>query len=146
MLLNRYPDFILRIARAKLDCPSGTFPLMTTKRLTMRRFTRYDPRAYLAAPPPQVRLRGEVHRLVAPRDQKYQSNFVEVRPYRLVAPMAPCSLTYALAVPQLQDCISALCWTLLLPLCRLQRQRASVSGSYSLIRRSSRLVPSHATS
>lgn len=28
---------------------------------------------------PQVRLRGEVHRLVAPRDQKYQSNFVEVR-------------------------------------------------------------------
>ena len=27
----------------------------------------------------QVRLRGEVHRLIAPRDQKYQSNFVEVR-------------------------------------------------------------------
>jgi AP-2 complex subunit sigma-1 len=27
---------------------------------------------------PQVRLRGEVHRLIAPRDQKYQSNFVEV--------------------------------------------------------------------
>ena len=27
----------------------------------------------------QVRLRGEVHRLVAPRDQKYQSNFVEAR-------------------------------------------------------------------
>ena len=27
----------------------------------------------------KVRLRGEVHRLVAPRDQKYQSNFVEVR-------------------------------------------------------------------
>ena len=27
---------------------------------------------------PQVRLRGEVHRVVAPRDQKYQSNFVEV--------------------------------------------------------------------
>jgi len=26
----------------------------------------------------QVRLRGEVHRLIAPRDQKYQSNFVEV--------------------------------------------------------------------
>ncbi|KAJ9126673.1 hypothetical protein QFC24_001703 [Naganishia onofrii] len=26
----------------------------------------------------QVRLRGEVHRLVAPRDQKYQSNFVEL--------------------------------------------------------------------
>ncbi len=26
----------------------------------------------------QLRLRGEVHRLVAARDQKYQSNFVEV--------------------------------------------------------------------
>ncbi|CCL99532.1 uncharacterized protein FIBRA_01550 [Fibroporia radiculosa] len=32
----------------------------------------------------KVRLRGEVHRLVAPRDQKYQSNFVEVRPIRLL--------------------------------------------------------------
>ena len=31
------------------------------------------------SPLSQVRLRGEVHRLVAPRDQKYQSNFVEVR-------------------------------------------------------------------
>ena len=28
----------------------------------------------------KVRLRGEVHRLIAPRDQKYQSNFVEVSP------------------------------------------------------------------
>ncbi|OXG33383.1 AP-2 complex subunit sigma [Cryptococcus neoformans Bt120] len=27
----------------------------------------------------KVRLRGEVHRLIAPRDQKYQSNFVEFR-------------------------------------------------------------------
>ena len=27
----------------------------------------------------QVRLKGEVHRLIAPRDQKYQSNFVEFR-------------------------------------------------------------------
>ncbi|KNZ75221.1 AP-2 complex subunit sigma, partial [Termitomyces sp. J132] len=31
----------------------------------------------------KVRLRGEVHRLVAPRDQKYQSNFVEV-PFQLI--------------------------------------------------------------
>lgn len=31
----------------------------------------------------QVRLRGEVHRLVAPRDQKYQSNFVEVSRVRV---------------------------------------------------------------
>jgi hypothetical protein len=26
----------------------------------------------------KLKLKGEVHRLVAPRDQKYQSNFVEV--------------------------------------------------------------------
>jgi hypothetical protein len=32
----------------------------------------------------KVRLRGEVHRLVAPRDQKYQSNFVEFRNYKIV--------------------------------------------------------------
>ncbi|KAH9919332.1 clathrin coat assembly protein ap17 [Fomitopsis serialis] len=32
----------------------------------------------------KVRLRGEVHRLVAPRDQKYQSNFVEFRNHKLV--------------------------------------------------------------
>jgi len=27
----------------------------------------------------KLKLKGEVHRLVAPRDQKYQSNFVEVK-------------------------------------------------------------------
>ncbi|MCO5566110.1 hypothetical protein L7F22_019786 [Adiantum nelumboides] len=32
----------------------------------------------------KVRLKGEVHRLVAPRDQKYQSNFVEYRNYKVV--------------------------------------------------------------
>jgi len=32
----------------------------------------------------KVRLRGEVHRIVAPRDQKYQSNFVEFRNYKIV--------------------------------------------------------------
>lgn len=32
----------------------------------------------------KIRLRGEVHRLIAPRDQKYQSNFVEFRNYKLV--------------------------------------------------------------
>lgn len=32
----------------------------------------------------QVRLKGEVHRLVAPRDQKYQSNFVEFRNHKIV--------------------------------------------------------------
>ncbi|WOO84978.1 AP-2 complex subunit sigma [Vanrija pseudolonga] len=32
----------------------------------------------------QVRIRGEVHRLIAPRDQKYQSNFVEFRNEKIV--------------------------------------------------------------
>ncbi|GAA5858853.1 hypothetical protein JCM5296_005427 [Sporobolomyces johnsonii] len=32
----------------------------------------------------KIRIRGEVHRLIAPRDQKYQSNFVEFRNHKLV--------------------------------------------------------------
>ncbi|KAK4685071.1 AP-2 complex subunit sigma-1, partial [Tremellales sp. Uapishka_1] len=32
----------------------------------------------------KVRLRGEVHRLIAPRDQKYQSNFVEFRNDKII--------------------------------------------------------------
>ncbi|KIK93640.1 hypothetical protein PAXRUDRAFT_33944 [Paxillus rubicundulus Ve08.2h10] len=32
----------------------------------------------------KVRLRGEVHRLVAPRDQKHQSNFVEFKNHKIV--------------------------------------------------------------
>ncbi|TIA83669.1 hypothetical protein E3P98_00669 [Wallemia ichthyophaga] len=32
----------------------------------------------------KIKLRGEVHRLVAPRDQKHQSNFVEFRNYKVV--------------------------------------------------------------
>ncbi|BGP17853.1 hypothetical protein JCM10213_008349 [Rhodosporidiobolus nylandii] len=32
----------------------------------------------------KIRIRGEVHRMIAPRDQKYQSNFVEFRNHKLV--------------------------------------------------------------
>ncbi|GAA5841050.1 hypothetical protein JCM11251_006795 [Rhodosporidiobolus azoricus] len=32
----------------------------------------------------KIRIRGEVHRSIAPRDQKYQSNFVEFRNHKLV--------------------------------------------------------------
>ncbi|KAL9610073.1 MAG: hypothetical protein Q9167_005210, partial [Letrouitia subvulpina] len=32
----------------------------------------------------KVRLKGEVHRLIAPRDQKHQSNFVEFRASKIV--------------------------------------------------------------
>lgn len=31
-----------------------------------------------------MRLKGEVHRLIAPRDQKHQSNFVEFRASKIV--------------------------------------------------------------
>ncbi|KAG2174816.1 hypothetical protein INT43_005878, partial [Umbelopsis isabellina] len=32
----------------------------------------------------KAKLKGEVHRLIAPRDQKHQSNFVEFRNYKIV--------------------------------------------------------------
>jgi hypothetical protein len=49
--------------------------------LTLCRPCRYGLCSELCRLPyAKVRLRGEVHRLVAPRDQKYQSNFVEVSP------------------------------------------------------------------
>lgn len=32
----------------------------------------------------KVKLKGEVHRLIAPRDQKHQSNFVEFRSLKIV--------------------------------------------------------------
>ena len=32
----------------------------------------------------KIRLKGEVHRLIAPRDQKHQSNFVEFRSLKIV--------------------------------------------------------------
>ncbi|EAL17311.1 hypothetical protein CNBN1380 [Cryptococcus deneoformans B-3501A] len=38
----------------------------------------------ISTPTLQVRLRGEVHRLIAPRDQKYQSNFVEFRDDKVI--------------------------------------------------------------
>jgi hypothetical protein len=68
-----------RIDRAKRGCRSGTSHSMMMRRSVCQRtphllnLTQKLPVNY------QVRLRGEVHRLVAPRDQKYQSNFVEVR-------------------------------------------------------------------
>lgn len=32
----------------------------------------------------KLRIRGEIHRLIAPRDTKYQSNFAEFRNYKIV--------------------------------------------------------------
>lgn len=44
----------------------------------------------------KIRLRGEVHRLIAPRDQKYQSNFVEVSSFPAFAPFPPFPLVASL--------------------------------------------------
>lgn len=51
---------------------------MMTKRSAVKLKQTNIPNASFDA---QVRIRGEVHRLIAPRDQKHQSNFVEVRPF-----------------------------------------------------------------
>jgi AP-2 complex subunit sigma-1 len=48
----------------------------------------------------KVKLKGEVHRLIAPRDQKYQSNFVEFR-------SAPSSSTSTHATPLVRQNLSS---------------------------------------
>lgn len=48
---------------------------------------------------PQLRLRGEVHRVVAARDQKYQSNFVEVGN----SPHCSCRLFHHVGLPQFRN-------------------------------------------
>jgi hypothetical protein len=51
----------------------------------------------------QLRLRGEVHRVVAARDQKYQSNFVEVRNLALVILYKPQVKLNNLGLPQFRN-------------------------------------------
>ncbi|KAJ5359485.1 AP complex mu/sigma subunit [Penicillium cataractarum] len=58
-----YLSFSCRIARAKRAWRSGT----------------HRTALHWIQDEEKVKLKGEVHRLVAPRDQKYQSNFVEFR-------------------------------------------------------------------
>jgi hypothetical protein len=70
----------------------------------------------------QLRLRGEVHRVVAARDQKYQSNFVEVCKSPRLCPLFALGQPYgSLLVPELQDYIPSLCRPLLLRVCRCKR-------------------------
>ena len=66
-----------RIDKARRDYRSGMCPTMTMKKSGLSSHWRLVAISDFSVS--QVRLRGEVHRLVAPRDQKYQSNFVEVR-------------------------------------------------------------------
>lgn len=83
--------------------------------MTMRRCATIIQCAYLAETQDlQVRLRGEVHRLVAPRDQKYQSNFVEV-PVNVsrLSPLLRLNIldqsfgTIRSSIGDMQDCSSA---------------------------------------
>ncbi|KAF7371315.1 AP complex subunit sigma [Mycena sanguinolenta] len=69
----------------------GQFSLRTRNWKLMHCLHRIDraKRGYRNGMPPyeddeKVRLRGEVHRLVSSRDQRYQSNFVEFRNYKIV--------------------------------------------------------------
>jgi hypothetical protein len=52
--------------------------------LSLSRHPFHSPPAFRTQDEEKVKLKGEVHRLVAPRDQKYQSNFVEFRNNKIV--------------------------------------------------------------
>lgn len=124
------------------------------------------PRIWLADVPfedeEKVRVRGEVHRLIAPRDQKYQSNFVEVRILPFLLPLLSprrqvlgwrrrrSGLSASprrraddgdhdppAAVPQPQARVQALRRTLLLLLRRRKRQRAYLARGDPPLRRGS---------
>ncbi len=95
----------------------------------------------------KIRLRGEVHRLIAPRDQKYQSNFVEVgsrSPFlTLLQLLADIGLFCGgLKVPQLQAGVSSVCGAVLLRMRGCKRQRAGVSRSHPPLCRGPRYVHS----
>lgn len=93
----------------------------------------------------KVRVRGEVHRLVATRDQKYQSNFVEVSLSLLrSSSMGLMSDVRIQPVPNSESGVQAICRPVLLRLCRRQRQRARLPRSHPPLCRSSRSVPSPA--
>ncbi len=129
-------DVAQRTGKVKQGYPSGMFLTTTTRRSA----SRYHPQGYWLTQTLQVRLRGEVHRLVAPRDQKYQSNFVEVCHPLLNSCM--CSCWYLVnTVPQLQSCIPTLCGAILLCLCWCKRQRTGLLGSDTFVRWGPRCVP-----
>lgn len=92
------------------------------------------------------RIRGEVHRLIAPRDQKYQSNFVEVN----ATPSPSLGLSHRrgadttdmarLAVPEPQDRLPKIRRALLQHVRRRQRQRTRVARIHPPLCRSPRQV------
>ena len=65
----------LSLSRAPLSVPLSLRPSAPSPRKANPNSTQDEEK---------VRLKGEVHRLVAPRDQKYQSNFVEFRNNKIV--------------------------------------------------------------
>lgn len=62
----------------------------------------------------KMKLKGEVHRLVAPRDQKHQSNFVEVRKHLLRERIAINNIfsivITRLYIEDMQDCSFVYVW------------------------------------
>lgn len=90
----------------------------------------------------KVRIRGEVHRMIAPRDQRYQSNFVEVT-HTPPCPLPLPALTAdprAFAVPEPQAGLPPLRRPVLLLLRRLERQRAHLARGHSPLCRDPRYV------
>lgn len=61
----------------------------------------------------KVRIRGEVHRIIAPRDSKYQSNFVEVRMQAELGESYNNADRGLVTVSKSKAGLSPLCWTLL---------------------------------
>ncbi|CAO2654495.1 Nn.00g112280.m01.CDS01 [Neocucurbitaria sp. VM-36] len=59
---------------------AGRYPSLLTAQLTSRRGKTRLAKWYAPySDEEKVKMKGEVHRLIAPRDQKHQSNFVEFR-------------------------------------------------------------------
>ncbi|KAK1256086.1 hypothetical protein MKX07_008345 [Trichoderma sp. CBMAI-0711] len=72
---NAHPQLAIKTPR-KLTIPSLSQPPRGKTRLA-KWYAPYSDDE-------KIKLKGEVHRLVAPRDQKYQSNFVEFRNNKIV--------------------------------------------------------------
>ncbi|KAI9683371.1 MAG: AP-2 complex subunit sigma [Trizodia sp. TS-e1964] len=74
----------LRLLRGKTRLAKWYSPYNASISSPPLRVLRYFPPLTPRQDAEKIKLKGEVHRLVAPRDQKHQSNFVEFRNSRIV--------------------------------------------------------------